>query len=61
MNCATFIPNTNQIIAGYNSGDVLIWDLLMEEQEQLLKELRSNLSYIEDLIEKILASAVSRS
>ncbi|GAG80853.1 unnamed protein product, partial [marine sediment metagenome] len=41
-----------QIIAGYDSGDVLIWDLLMEEHEQLLKELRSKLKNVEDLIVK---------
>jgi hypothetical protein len=52
VNSAKFIPNTNQIIAGYDSGDVLIWDLLMEEQEQLLKELRSKLKNVEDLIVK---------
>jgi uncharacterized protein with WD repeat len=52
VNSAKFIPNTNQIIAGYESGDVLVWDLLMEEQEKLLKELRSKLKNVEDLIVK---------
>ncbi|MFX1447993.1 MAG: TIR domain-containing protein, partial [Promethearchaeota archaeon] len=52
VNSAKFIPNTNQIIAGYDSGDVLIWDLLMEEQEELLKELRSKLKDVENLIVK---------
>jgi WD40 repeat protein len=52
VNSAKFIPNMNQIIAGYDSGDVLIWDLLMEEQEELLKELKSKLKDVEDLIGK---------
>jgi hypothetical protein len=52
VNSAKFIPNTNQIIAGYDSGDVLIWDLLMEDKEELLKELRTKLKNVEDLIVK---------
>lgn len=52
INSAKFIPNSNQIIAGYNSGDVLIWDLLIQEQEELLNDLRIRLSNVEELIVK---------
>ena len=50
INSAKFIPDRDQIIAGYDSGDVLIWDLLIEEQTELLKELRNKLSSVEELI-----------
>ncbi|MFX1490227.1 MAG: TIR domain-containing protein, partial [Promethearchaeota archaeon] len=52
INSAKFIPDTNQIIAGYSSGDVLIWDILMQEKEELLKDLRNRLVKVEDLIDK---------
>jgi hypothetical protein len=52
VNSAKFIPEKTQIIAGYNSGDVLIWDLLTEEKEELLKDLKTKLSKVEELIIK---------
>ncbi|MHA1932058.1 MAG: WD40 domain-containing protein, partial [Promethearchaeota archaeon] len=52
VNSAKFIPDRTQIMAGYNSGDVLIWDLLTEEKEELLKDLKNRLSSVEELIVK---------
>ena len=52
VNSAKFIPDRTQILAGYNSGDVLIWDLLTEEKAELLKDLKNRLSSVEELIVK---------
>jgi hypothetical protein len=52
VNSAKFIAGKNQIMAGYNSGDVLIWDLLTEEIEELKKDLKNRISKVEELLIK---------